>query len=258
MQSSGKIASSAPASRAFSIHSATLAALPSTSPTVGLIWARATRIAIRGGSYPKYLRRDPQRYFPPPLGLSGHAEPPAPPGRIHGGAADARRRDDPCLGHPPADGPGIRPYRGKSARQPRGAGLGRAEAVPDAAVAAGRNSAATDRPPRPQPQRLLGSRGARVARLLAALLRPLGRAGARRPRTGRSRRRRHPGLRRAGAADRRMGAHGREREARLARAAQRRADRRASGQDRRLPLPDRRRTVRLRGAGSGAGERAAP
>src|SRR3954453_4697512 len=43
MQSSGKIARSAPWAAAWSIQAATLAALPSMSPTVGLIWARAMR-----------------------------------------------------------------------------------------------------------------------------------------------------------------------------------------------------------------------
>ena len=41
---------------------------------------------------------------------------------------------------------------------------------------------AADRPPRSQPQRLHGARGAELARLHAPLLRPLGRRGARRPR----------------------------------------------------------------------------
>src|ERR1700754_2275478 len=43
MQSSGKMTSSAPRERARSIQAATFAVLPSTSPTVGLIWARAKR-----------------------------------------------------------------------------------------------------------------------------------------------------------------------------------------------------------------------
>src|SRR5262245_40589889 len=57
MQSSGKTTSSAPSSRARPIHSATFAALPSTSPTVGSIWARARRTAGSWrGSRLKYRR----------------------------------------------------------------------------------------------------------------------------------------------------------------------------------------------------------
>src|SRR3954452_9450695 len=170
MQSSGRITSSAPASRARPIHSSALAALPSTSPTVGSIWARATRIGLRG-SYPKYLRLCPRRYFDPPLGFSGHAEPSAASGRDHGGAADAARRDDPCLGLHRADGPERALYGSKSARRPGGIGFRSAEAVPDAAVSANRTARTADRRPRSQPQRLLGPRGAGLAGLLAALLR---------------------------------------------------------------------------------------
>src|SRR4051794_41952229 len=43
MQSSGKIARSAPWAAAWSIQAATFAAFPSMSPTVGLIWDRAMR-----------------------------------------------------------------------------------------------------------------------------------------------------------------------------------------------------------------------
>ena len=60
------------------------------------------------------------------------------------------------------------------------------------------------------------------------------------------------------AAGRRTRPLGRERQARLARAAQRRSPGRPQRQDRRLPLPDRRRTVRLRGAGPRPGDEAAP
>src|SRR5919198_6209484 len=44
MTSSGNSASCAPASRARARYSRTFASLPAMSPTVGLIWARATRI----------------------------------------------------------------------------------------------------------------------------------------------------------------------------------------------------------------------
>src|SRR5215218_7175456 len=66
MHSSGKTTRSAPALRARSIHSATLAELPSTSPTVGSIWASASRIGRERDSYPKYRRRQrPERAAAP-------------------------------------------------------------------------------------------------------------------------------------------------------------------------------------------------
>ena len=73
-----------------------------------------------------------------------------------------------------------------------------------------------------------------------------------------SRRRRRPRLRRAGPAGRRTRPPGREREARLARAEERRPPRRRQRQDRHLPRPDRRRTLRLRGAGPRPGHEGAP
>src|SRR3954451_5416814 len=232
MQSSGKITSSAPSSRARPIHSLTFAALASIAPTVGLIWARTTRIALRGGSYPKYLRPDPPGYFRCSVGLLKHAEPPAPPGRYLGGAAIGPRRGACCAGIQ--------------------------KAVHPAAGAADGRAAAADRRPGPQPQRLLGPGGEEVTGLLAALLRPLGRPGARRARPRRPQRRRRPRFRRTGAEGGRTRPRRRERQARLAGAAQRRAPGRAQRQDRRLPLADRRRTVRLRGAGPRPGDQAAP
>src|SRR3954468_9340610 len=130
MQSSGKTTSSASSPRARPIHSATFAALASIAPTVGLIWARATRIALRGGSYPKYLRPHRQGYFHRSVGLLKHAEPPAPPGRYLGGAAGSSPRRGACCSGIP-------------------------EAVHPAAGAADRREAAADRRPGPQPQRLL-------------------------------------------------------------------------------------------------------
>src|SRR3954451_5965083 len=239
MQSSGKTTSSAPPSRARPIHSATFAALASIAPTVGLIWARAMRIGLRRLLPAASLSRS-KRYFLLPLGFSGHAEPPAPPGRNLGGAADSPRRGARC------------PRRlGSRGSLPR---LRIAEAVHPAAGAADGRAEPPDRRPGSQPQRLLGAGGEELAGLLGTLLRPLGRGGARRPRPLRPQPRRGPRLRRAGAAGRRTRARGREREAGLAGAAQRRAPGRPQRQDRRLPLADRRRTVRLRGAGPRPGE----
>src|SRR4051794_35765897 len=61
---------SAPSPRARSIHSAILAAFPSTSPTVGLIWARATLISALSLTH---------EVWPPglrvrPLGWAGEGE----------------------------------------------------------------------------------------------------------------------------------------------------------------------------------------
>ncbi len=151
-----------------------------------------------------------------------------------GGAAPGSRRRRLRPGGAVASRPRASPPTRRSRSSPRNRGRPKPRAA--------------DRHRRPQPQRLLGARGAELARLHAALLRPLGRRGPRRPRPRRPQRRRHPRLRRAGAAGRRTRPPGREREARLARAAQRRPPGRPARQDRRLPLPDRRRTVRLRGA----------
>ena len=90
------------------------------------------------------------------------------------------------------------------------------------------------------------------------LLRALGGRGDRRPQPHRLRRQRRPRLRRAGAEGRRTRARSRERQARLARAEERRAQGRRGRQDRHLPLPDRRRTVRLRGPRPRPGDQAAP
>ena len=51
--------SSAPASAARPIHSAILAVLPSMSPTVGSIWARAMRKPGSAWSRQKYRRQAP-------------------------------------------------------------------------------------------------------------------------------------------------------------------------------------------------------
>src|SRR3954453_9020711 len=96
MQSSGKITSSAPSSRARAIHSATFAALASIAPTVGLIWARATRSGGLRRLLPAHLHHHQEGDFSPPVGFPKHAEPPAPPGRYLGGAADGPRRSPCC------------------------------------------------------------------------------------------------------------------------------------------------------------------
>ncbi len=161
---------------------------------------------------------------------------------VRGGAAGARRVD-PCLGRSPTGldlmAMARRPGLASDAQKPF--------IMPHPRPTETRSGRPTSRP---QPQRLHRARGAELAGLHAPLLRPLGRRGPRRPRRPqrRSRRRRRPRLRRAGAAGRRTRPRGRERQARLARAAQRRARGRRQRQDRRLPLPDRRRAVRLRGA----------
>src|SRR3954451_10026031 len=136
MQSSGKTTSSAPSSRARPIHSATFAALASIAPTVGLIWARAMRIGLRR-LLPAASSSRPGRYFLLPLGFSGHAEPPAPPGRNLGGAADSPRRTFRC----PRCGQAVHP----------------------AAAAADGRAEPPDRRPGSQPQRLLGAGGEELA-----------------------------------------------------------------------------------------------
>src|SRR3954466_5803087 len=137
MQSSGKITSSAPSPRARPIHAATFAALASIAPTVGLIWARATRIGGPRRLLPAHLLLHQEGYFRLPLGFSRHAEPPAPPGRNLGGAAVGPRRAFRC---------------------PRGR-----QAVHPAAGAADRIPPAAHRQPGPQPQRLFGAGGEEIA-----------------------------------------------------------------------------------------------
>src|SRR5262249_23670716 len=78
MQSSGKMTSSAPSPRARRVHAAIFAVLPSTSPTVGLIWARARRTKV------------------------GLSRPAAPSSRLRGSfslhAEDFEPRERPCPG----------------------------------------------------------------------------------------------------------------------------------------------------------------
>ena len=194
------------------------------SPTVGSIWARATRtVSLRGS------RRS----------IAAGAAGAAPWRPVGSSRCERRRHLDRCLAGARCCSLAAGAARPRRRPPP--------EALHRAPRAADRRS--PHRPSRPQPQRLHRPGGAAVARLHAPTSASTGspRGSTRRTSTD-ANGDGVPDFVERVRGGRRTRLRGRERQARLARPEVRRPRGRRQRQDRHLPVADRRRAVRLRGA----------